>query len=174
MNFSREVGTLLQMLQLHQQTLTLSEIAVQLNQATLKLDPDSGDASLLRSAISEIEDDRLLPAYRIHGDFAPWNIRLGPGGTAALVDWEEAQSRGLPLHDAFHFAHMTRSLFGRNPQPAFTNMRFRPFPHLSLPLCRKLEIAFLVQRLLKQLARKNKTQIAYLTAVLRLTLASKP
>lgn len=39
-----------------------------------------------------------LPSTVIHGDFAPWNIRVDHG-VAAAFDWEYAEPDGLPLVD---------------------------------------------------------------------------
>ena len=38
----------------------------------------------------------------IHGDFAPWNSGIGPGGRLALWDWEETRL-GSALEDVFHW-----------------------------------------------------------------------
>jgi len=38
----------------------------------------------------------------IHGDFAPWNSGVEPGGRLALWDWEETRL-GSPLEDIFHW-----------------------------------------------------------------------
>jgi hypothetical protein len=45
----------------------------------------------------------LVPTTIVHGDFAPWNLRLSAGGLAAF-DWEYADLDGLPLIDETHFA----------------------------------------------------------------------
>jgi hypothetical protein len=46
----------------------------------------------------------------VHGDFAPWNSALLPGGRLALWDWEEARL-GRPLEDLFNW-ELARSLRG--------------------------------------------------------------
>lgn len=174
MKFTREVASLLQMLHLQGQTITLAESARELARFRAGLDLSSNDDALVTSALAEIQDDTALPAYRIHGDFTPWNIRLGPNGATALVDWEDALPRGLPLHDSFHFAHMTRSLFNRNPQPAFSSMPFRAYGSPHLWLCRKLEIAYLVRTLLQQLSSRSPKQVRYFSSALRFSLATRP
>lgn len=173
MKFNREVADLLQLLQLPGQTTILAETAHELIQLKNRLNLSEAADSLITSAITELHDGTVLPAYRIHGDFAPWNIRLSLGGAAALVDWEAARPYGLPLHDAFHFAHMTRSLFNRNPQPAFPNMPCRTSASLSLALCRKLEIAFIAGTLLQQFSSRSPRKTAYFTAALCQTLATR-
>ena len=43
-----------------------------------------------------------VPSTVVHGDFAPWNLRVHNGSIAAF-DWEYAQLDGLPLIDETHF-----------------------------------------------------------------------
>ena len=38
-----------------------------------------------------------------HGDFAPWNAKVSPGGAWTLVDWERGELAGVPGWDWFHF-----------------------------------------------------------------------
>ena len=37
-----------------------------------------------------------------HGDPGTWNILVTPKGHAAFLDWEAAETRGIPLWDLFH------------------------------------------------------------------------
>lgn len=53
-----------------------------------------------------------LPACLVHGDFAPWNIRLTPE-RLFVFDWEYAQAHGNPLQDYLHFHLMPRVLQAR-------------------------------------------------------------
>ena len=54
--------------------------------------------------------DSILPTLEqtpvistiVHGDFAPWNLRMHDGKIAAF-DWEYAELDGLPLIDQIHF-----------------------------------------------------------------------
>jgi hypothetical protein len=39
----------------------------------------------------------------MHGDFAPWNIRVGAQGQWTVLDWERAQYPGVPGWDFFHY-----------------------------------------------------------------------
>ena len=48
--------------------------------------------------LSEME----VPMTIIHGDFAPWNLRMHDGRISAF-DWEYAELDGLPLIDETHF-----------------------------------------------------------------------
>ncbi|MEY2428656.1 MAG: hypothetical protein QOJ40_1541 [Verrucomicrobiota bacterium] len=38
-----------------------------------------------------------------HGDFAPWNIKVGSDGRWVVLDWERGQLTGPPAWDWFHF-----------------------------------------------------------------------
>ncbi len=115
---SREVAVLLQSLERRGECLTLKQVACALEPRAMRLDTRAEDAEVLARAFEEMNDSSELPTARIHGDFAPWNIRLQKG-SAALVDWEDSQACGLPLHDAYHFVHMARCLFGKRPRPVW-------------------------------------------------------
>jgi hypothetical protein len=53
-----------------------------------------------------------LPLSLAHGDFAPWNTRLGPRSLFVL-DWERASEGMSPLYDAFNFHALQAALQGR-------------------------------------------------------------
>ena len=55
-----------------------------------------------------------LPAFIEHGDFAPWNLRVGTGGPR-LLDWEDARIPGLPLQDLIGWHLAVGHLAGRQP-----------------------------------------------------------
>lgn len=69
---------------------------------------------VLARALEVVEDDRLLPAFIEHGDFAPWNLKRLRDGRLALLDWEWAIPRGLPCQDLFRFFYIQDVLFGGN------------------------------------------------------------
>lgn len=46
---------------------------------------------------------RCCRAAVYHGDFAPWNIRVAPGGDWMVLDWERGEVNGLPTWDWFHY-----------------------------------------------------------------------
>lgn len=48
---------------------------------------------------------------RIHGDFAPWNIRADRR-QFVVFDWEDSLPLGLPFTDVFHFLYRQASLTG--------------------------------------------------------------
>lgn len=59
-----------------------------------------------------------LPACLVHGDFAPWNVRI-VDGQLLVFDWEYAEARGNPLHDFLHFHLVTRATRHRTIGIAF-------------------------------------------------------
>ena len=44
-----------------------------------------------------------FPAVFQHGDPGAWNLLVTANGSVAFLDWESAESRGMPLWDLFHF-----------------------------------------------------------------------
>jgi hypothetical protein len=53
-----------------------------------------------------------MPLSIAHGDFTPWNTRLGPQSLFVL-DWERASEGMSPLYDAFNFQALQAALQGR-------------------------------------------------------------
>jgi hypothetical protein len=53
-----------------------------------------------------------MPLSLAHGDFTPWNTRLGPRSLFVL-DWERASEGMSPLYDAFNFQGLQAALQGR-------------------------------------------------------------
>ena len=43
----------------------------------------------------------------MHGDFAPWNIKISDGGSVKVLDWEFAEKAGMPSWDWLHY-HVQR------------------------------------------------------------------
>ena len=170
MRLTRETAELLETLARPKGPISLRSAVRPLEKEVDRLDLSARDSDLVRSVLQEVDDASQLPAVRVHGDFAPWNIRL-QNGSATLVDWEDSQSRGLPMHDAYHFAHITRYLFGRAPRPAFPDLGFRYPERLGSAMLRKLELAYLLQRLVQKLAAGDVRHAAFLLTTLRLTMA---
>lgn len=44
-----------------------------------------------------------IPLVFQHGDPGPWNMLVTPAGQVALLDWEAAETQGIPLWDLFYF-----------------------------------------------------------------------
>jgi hypothetical protein len=53
-----------------------------------------------------------MPLSLAHGDFAPWNTRLG-SRSLFVLDWERASEGMSPLYDAFNFQALQAALQGR-------------------------------------------------------------
>jgi hypothetical protein len=53
-----------------------------------------------------------MPLSLAHGDFAPWNTRLGPH-SLFVFDWERASEGMTPLYDVFNFQALQAALQGR-------------------------------------------------------------
>jgi hypothetical protein len=53
-----------------------------------------------------------MPLSLAHGDFAPWNTRLGERSLFVL-DWERTSEGMTPLYDAFNFQALQSALLGR-------------------------------------------------------------
>lgn len=171
LKLSREVWVLLQSLLRPCEATTLRDEMLPLRRAGLG--KWGANASLVADAFDQLDDETELPAARLHGDFAPWNIKLH-NGSAALVDWEEYSPRGLPLHDAYHFMHMTRYLFGKPPQPCWPHLRFRYAEPLSTVTRWKLELAYLLRSLAAELAENDHKHAAFMWMALRLTMLTRP
>ena len=68
--------------------------------------------ALLLDALNEVDlqiGDHELPASMVHGDFAPWNLRICDG-QLFVFDWEYAEACGNPLQDFLHFHLIPRAL----------------------------------------------------------------
>jgi hypothetical protein len=64
-----------------------------------------------------------MPLSLAHGDFTPWNTRLGPRSLFVL-DWERASEGMSPLYDAFNFQALQAALQGR--RSGIRDRRFLP------------------------------------------------
>jgi hypothetical protein len=80
----------------------------------------------------------------------------------------------LPLHDAYHFVHMARCLFGKRPRPVWQELRFCYGFHLTAPQRRKLELAYLGQMLVREFPRPQQTYASFLLATLQQAVAERP
>lgn len=85
-----------------------SPIVTSLRQRVVALPSRRADLMALHDAILPQIDRVTLPSTIVHGDFAPWNLRVSHDGVAAF-DWEYAELDGLPLLDEIH--HMLQTGF---------------------------------------------------------------
>lgn len=123
---------------------------------------------MLENLIRQLDDPTPLPAVWVHGDFAPWNLRWFEEGKLVAVDWEEAQSSGLPTTDLIYFHVIQDFLFCDNPPHktwqrllVFVNSRFvrsylKSFGHLD-KLLTSLVSFTLVELLIKRTLLLNGT-----------------
>jgi hypothetical protein len=70
------------------------------------------------SAIAPSLRSREIHPALYHGDFAPWNIKVGPAGKWRVLDWERGELAGLPGWDWFHYVLQTGILVERQPIPS--------------------------------------------------------
>jgi len=59
-----------------------------------------------------------LPCGLTHGDFAPWNTRVGRHGFS-VFDWDRAEASAPVWWDAFHFETQVASLLGTDARVGF-------------------------------------------------------
>ncbi len=69
------------------------------------------DRSVLTRALEMLDNDRPLPAFLEHRDFAPWNLKRLSGGESGAIDWEWAVLRSLPCQDIFRYFAIQDALF---------------------------------------------------------------
>jgi hypothetical protein len=60
----------------------------------------AGTVERARRALGRLGD---LPVVCEHRDCAPWNVLIDRSGRPALLDWESAEPRGLPVLDLVYF-----------------------------------------------------------------------
>ena len=71
---------------------------------------------------------------RSHGDFSPWNLKIGADGRIRAVDWEQSTTNELPYLDLHHFRRAVQHTLGREcapPWEVFTAALRRVDPGLS-------------------------------------------
>jgi hypothetical protein len=64
--------------------------------------PSGAEREALRDAVATLAGAPRLPLVLEHGDLGAWNVLVGPGGRPAVLDWEAAERRGMPLWDALY------------------------------------------------------------------------
>jgi hypothetical protein len=100
-----------------------------------------GEAALV-SASRELKDV-MIPCGIMHGDFAPWNTRVGDGRLYAF-DWESAAWEAPTLWDMFHFKVQIASLLNKNSEEVSSLSRFSGgrasfLLYLLASVCQQLE-----------------------------------
>lgn len=66
----------------------------------------------------------MIHPVLMHGDFAPWNVRVSSHGTWTAFDWERGQFPGVPGWDWFHYIVQT-SILVRHNSPHETLIRLQ-------------------------------------------------
>jgi len=66
---------------------------------------------ICKKALTYIRNDSEIPAVIVHGDFAPWNLKVQKSDALAAIDWEDSKLVGLPLWDLCHFYFIQEHLF---------------------------------------------------------------
>jgi hypothetical protein len=100
-----------------QETFVESPMWTRMSDIWLRLQHSSPETmpANLGPALERLHDELGLvsmPLSLAHGDFAPWNTRLGPRSLFVL-DWERASEGMSPLYDAFNFQALQAALQGR-------------------------------------------------------------
>jgi hypothetical protein len=100
-----------------QETFVESPMWTRMSETWLRLKHSSPETlpANLGPALERLHDELgpvSMPLSLAHGDFAPWNTRLGPRSLFVL-DWERASEGMSPLYDAFNFQALQAALQGR-------------------------------------------------------------
>jgi hypothetical protein len=100
-----------------QETFVESPMWTHMSEIWLRLQHSSPETlpANLGLALERLHDELgpvSMPLSLAHGDFAPWNTRLGPR-SLFVVDWERASEGMSPLYDAFNFQALQAALQGR-------------------------------------------------------------
>lgn len=98
-------------------TVSLSDLRTALRERLSRMDCRGALAPETTAAISDLLDkgERLgqVLAVRVHGDFAPWNLKWLKNGGIAAIDWEDSKPLGLPFYDLHYYHEQTQRLLGR-------------------------------------------------------------
>lgn len=164
-----EFWRILHSLLLPGETTSLAERANTLAEKIAFASDEAKESGRVVEAIEGFRDPAPLPACWEHGDFAPWNIKRLPSGGYALLDWEDAERKGLPLQDAYHFLHMQDFLFEGRPKMHAAEVEQEAIRMGIEPKqCRSLEVAYLTGAYLKCLNLHDRERIRFLSRTLGL------
>lgn len=164
-----EHGRLLRTLLLPGETTTLAEHAEIWAREIRLAGEDTAENANLAVVIDDLRDDSPLPSCWQHGDFTPWNIKRLTRGKCALLDWEDARRRALPLHDAYHFLHMQDWLFDQRPRLHAPELQDAALATGVAPgTISRLEAAYLVATCLHCIARRNYPRTRFVSSALAL------
>jgi hypothetical protein len=100
-----------------QETFVESPMWTHISETWLRLQQSSPETlpEILGPALERLHEELgevSMPVSLAHGDFAPWNTRLG-AHSLFVLDWERASEGMSPLYDAFNFQALQAALQGR-------------------------------------------------------------
>jgi hypothetical protein len=81
------------------------------------------DDETFRKIKSSLAVQMVRPVL-MHGDFAPWNIKVAKDGSHTALDWERGEFPGVPSWDWFHYIVQT-SILVRHDSPHQTMRRLQ-------------------------------------------------
>lgn len=87
--------------------------------------PRDDEARFLEQEIDVLAASKGVPTVFLHGDPTTFNLIIGPEGHVSLVDWENAESEGVPLWDLFHFLHVYGDFAAERAGRRYTPSVFR-------------------------------------------------
>lgn len=79
-----------------------------------ELSATSADHPIFKSLAVSLRNQSSSGAL-VHGDFAPWNVRVSPSGVWMALDWERGELNGLPAWDWFHYVVQKSILVQHQP-----------------------------------------------------------
>lgn len=128
---------------------------------------------LVGNALSALRFGGRYPAFWIHGDFLPWNLKRCEGKIYA-IDWEEGEARGLPGHDLFHYHYMPANLFGESLDRTTRKCReaFAAYGQalgLQAHEFKPLLLAYLLKQVAMRAKRKEPEHLAFLARAMEHT-----
>jgi hypothetical protein len=141
------------------------EMARRLNPFKAQLDKLA--PNILDRSLNCLDLDISVPTMLVHGDFTPWNMRKNPKAGYVLVDWEWADSAGLPAYDLLHFQFNDDRHFGEKAgdyaairKRSICAEYFRRID-LNAELLPQLAVAFLLDQLESHCKQRGSQYIAY-------------
>jgi hypothetical protein len=122
--------------------------------------------ALVGTALSELRSAGRYPAFWIHGDFLPWNLKRC-GAEIYAIDWEEGETRGLPGQDIFHYHYMPANLFDESLDSTMRKCReaFAPYAQalgLAVQDFKPLLLAYLLKQVAVRAKRRESAHLGFL------------
>jgi hypothetical protein len=122
--------------------------------------------ALVGTALSALRSGGRYPAFWIHGDFLPWNLKRC-GAEIYAIDWEEGEVRGLPGQDIFHYHYMPANLFDESLDSTMRKCRdaFAPYAQalgLAAQDFKPLLLAYLLKQVAVRAKRKEPEHLGFL------------